>query len=162
MTWKVPARLWNSLKRSRLSLESSSSIVLQAQIGELERLKHWLENLFRNARLSSRLSFRVDLCLTEIVTNVISYGYAAGQAPREAVALHYCLTPADVVFEVSDRGAAFDPTTYVPTPLPTSLEDAEVGGRGLRLVRQYVGSMRYQRDSQGNRLELRFPLETIA
>jgi serine/threonine-protein kinase RsbW len=145
-----------------MSLEPSSSIILQAQISELERLTHWLEALVERDGLSSQLSFRVDLCLTEIVTNVISYGYAAGQAPREAVVLHYCLTPTEVIFDIADSGVAFDPTTYVSRPPAASLADAEIGGRGLRLVQQYVGSMHYQRDSQVNRLELRFPLETTA
>jgi anti-sigma regulatory factor (Ser/Thr protein kinase) len=145
-----------------MSVDPSSSIVLQAQIGELEHLNQWLESLFERDRLPSQLSFRVDLCLTEIVTNVISYGYATGQAPLEAVTVRYCLTPTELVCEVVDRGVAFDPTTYVSTPLPTSLDAAEVGGQGLRLVHQYVGSMHYQRDDQGNLLELRFALGTTA
>jgi anti-sigma regulatory factor (Ser/Thr protein kinase) len=145
-----------------MGLEPSSSIILQAQVSELGRLNHWLETLFERERLTSQLSFRVDLCLTELVTNVISYGYAGEQAPGDSVAVHYYLAPNELIFKILDRGVAFDPTTYVSAPLPASLEDAEPGGQGLRLVHQYVGSMHYQRDAAGNCLELRFPLTVSA
>ena len=148
-----------------MSAKPSSSITLQAEVSELERLNRWIESLCAHDRIPPPLAFRVDLCLTEVVTNVINYAYPAEPVPREAtpreLAVHCFFSPEELVFELVDHGIGFDPTAYVLPAPPTSLEDAEIGGRGLRLVRQYVGSMRYRRDGRDNHLELRFPRQAV-
>ena len=54
------------------------------------------------------------------------------------------------------RGAAFDPLTHVLDPLPTSLEEAKVGGSGLRLVRRFADRLNYRREGGINHLTVVF------
>ncbi len=106
----------------------------------------------------------MDLCLTELVTNVISYAYPTDETRQESrrVTVYYTFMTAELRFEIVDQGIAFDPASYVPPALPTSLEAAEIGGRGLRLVHQYVGSMHYRREGRDNHLELSFPMQAAS
>jgi anti-sigma regulatory factor (Ser/Thr protein kinase) len=140
-----------------MSLEPSSQLALRAESSELDRLHSWIEALCQLHQLPARLSFQLDLCLTELVTNVISYGYPGAQPPEHAVAVHFVRSPAEVIVEIVDRGVEFDPVGYVPTSRPRTLEEAEVGGRGLLLVRQFAGQLRYRREAGCNRLVLIFP-----
>jgi serine/threonine-protein kinase RsbW len=141
-----------------VSLEPSPQIVLRAEVNELDRLSRWIASLSELHHLPARVAFQLDLCLSELVTNVISYAYPGTPRPVDAVAVRFTRRGSEVVVEIVDRGVAFDPSAYVPAPLPKSLEEGGVGGRGLRLVRQYAGALHYQRDGEFNRLELVFPL----
>jgi anti-sigma regulatory factor (Ser/Thr protein kinase) len=140
-----------------MSTESSAQLALRAEISELARLHRWLEGLCELHQLPARLAFQLDLCLTELVTNVINYGYPETAAPEEAVAVRFARNPAEVVVEIVDRGVEFDPLGYVPPPKPRTLDEASTGGRGLLLVRQFAGQLRYRREQGQNRLVLIFP-----
>jgi serine/threonine-protein kinase RsbW len=142
--------------RFPMSAQLSSQIVLQAQVHELGRLSQWLAELCEAHQLSPRLAAHVDLCLTEIVTNCIIHGYARTPAPSDAVIVSFSRQGAQLVWGIDDRGAAFDPLTHVLDPLPTSLEEAKVGGSGLRLVRRFADRLNYRREGGINHLTVVF------
>jgi anti-sigma regulatory factor (Ser/Thr protein kinase) len=144
-------------------LPKTGRIVLRAETGELERLHSWLEELCRSFQLSERVSFQLDLCLTELVTNVINYAYPAGEVPDDAIVVQLLRETADVLVLIVDRGIPFDPVTYVPKAAAQTLEEAEPGGRGLLLVRKFAAQLQYHREQGCNRLSLRFsaPLDAV-
>jgi anti-sigma regulatory factor (Ser/Thr protein kinase) len=137
--------------------EPSAHLALRAELSELDRLHGWIAALCELHQLPTRLSFQLDLCLTELVTNVISYGYSGVPAPEEAVAVHFERNSSNVVLEIVDRGIEFDPLSYVPPARPATLEEAQASGRGLLLVRRFAEQLQYRRDQGRNRLRLIFP-----
>jgi anti-sigma regulatory factor (Ser/Thr protein kinase) len=139
-----------------MSAQLSSQIVLQAQVQELERLSRWIAELSETHHLPPRRAAHVDLCLTEIVTNCIIHGYARIPAPADAVIVSFTRQSAQVVCCIDDRGVAFDPLAHELVPLPTSLDDAKVGGSGLRLVRRFADQLDYRRESGINHLTVVF------
>jgi anti-sigma regulatory factor (Ser/Thr protein kinase) len=132
----------------------SSGIVLRTQPDELSRLALWTADLAERGSLAQTLAHRIDLCLTEIVTNVVDYGYADGR--EGAVAVYFWGESDRVVFRIEDEGVPFDPTAFVPPELPHSLTEATIGGRGIRLVRHYANEVHYRRNAQTNQLTLVF------
>lgn len=139
-----------------MSVQLSSQIVLKAQVQELERLSRWLAELSETHHLSPQLASHLDLCLTEIVTNCIIHGYARSPAPTDAVIVSFTRQSARIVCCIEDRGIAFDPLAHVLAPLPTSLEHAQIGGSGLRLVRRFAQQLDYRREGGTNHLSLVF------
>lgn len=57
-----------------------------------------------------------------------------------------------VSIEVVDDGAPFDPTAAAPPETDLPLEDREVGGLGIHLVRQLMDDVRYERAGGRNKL----------
>lgn len=53
-----------------------------------------------------------------------------------------------------DDGAFFDPTAHELPGLPTSLDDAPGGGRGIRLVRHFSDEPHHSARAPGNRVTL--------
>ena len=80
-------------------MAKSARLTLRAATGELERLRSWLESLGQAYQLSDRVMFQLDLCLTELVTNVINYAYPVASAPEEAVAVQVTRNPANLLVE---------------------------------------------------------------
>ncbi len=139
-----------------MGAQPSSQILLRAQLDELGRLSRWIAELSEAHHLPPRLASHMDLCLTEIVTNAIIHGYAQVTAPTDAVKVDFARGSAAVVCRIEDRGIAFDPVTHALPPLPASLDDAPIGGSGLRLVRQFADQLDYHRESGINHVTVVF------
>lgn len=137
-----------------MATEPCAQIVLGAQLAQLPQLEQWVHRLAGQFDWPPSLVHRIDLCLTELVTNVISYGYPDGTAG--AIGIRVWAGAGQVVVRIDDDGTAFDPTAYVLPSLPVSLADAADDGRGIRLVRHFVDEVHYQRCATGNQLTLTF------
>ena len=99
--------------------------------------------------------FNTELVFEEIVANIISHGAAARRELAVAVTFE---THADsIVLTFEDNGVAFDPCSYVPPArVVSSLDETQVGGFGLVLVRHAAQSIDYVRTAAGqNRVSVR-------
>ena len=108
-----------------------------------------LARFLQEAGCNDRLLFRAELVVEEVVMNVLHHGRST------CIALEAQLKDGRVRLSLEDDGPAFDPLQVVSAPLPATLEDAPIGGVGLRLVRKNTDALRYARLPTGrNRLEL--------
>jgi anti-sigma regulatory factor (Ser/Thr protein kinase) len=137
-----------------MATEASSQIVIQARLEELPDLAHWVERLAVQFSLPAAMAHRIDLCLTELATNVISYGYPDGRFG--AIRVRFWRQADQILIRIDDDGIAFDPTSYAPPGLPSSLDDAPSGGRGIRLVRNFSDELHHVAAGAGNQLTLVF------
>jgi len=135
-------------------MEPSSQIVIQAELEQLRDLEHWVGHLATQFLLPATLVHRIDLCLTELVTNLISYGYPNGKIG--AVRIGFWREPGQIVIRLDDDGIPFDPTSYELPGLPSALADAPGGGRGIGLVRHFADELHYLARPVGNQLTLLF------
>jgi serine/threonine-protein kinase RsbW len=137
-----------------MATEPSSQIVMRANLDELGNLERWVAALAVDFILPPSLAERIDLCLTEHVTNVIGYGYPAGTPGTIIISLWH--RPDELVVHIKDDGVAFDPTSYALPDLPRSLADARDGGHGVRLIRHFADELHYARVASANELILKF------
>lgn len=121
----------------------------------ITRALSWLENIAQQAGWPPRTLFKLNLCLDETLTNITLYGYqdaAPGIEPQ--VRLRLQEENGRITLRVLDNGVAFDPTAQRPRDLDTSLDDAKIGGHGLRLMLHYLEDIHYERRNGWNQLEL--------
>jgi anti-sigma regulatory factor (Ser/Thr protein kinase) len=119
---------------------------LGPDLGEVARLNGWLAELFAAHRVSDAAAQAAKLCLNEIVANVILYG----EARRIAVTVEP--EGAALRILVEDDGIAFDPLS-APEAVPMAgLEDARIGGFGIKLFRESSRAASYVRSDGMNRL----------
>ena len=123
----------------------------------------WLEGLAQRDGWPARTLFALTLCADEALTNLISYASApAGGAPLQ-LRLECARSGSgsgsgdSVWLRIADNGAVFDPTAQASPALAASLDDARVGGHGLRLMRHYLHALHYQRQNERNTLVLEAP-----
>lgn len=111
----------------------------------------WLEALAERHGWPPRLQFTLTLCADEALTNITTHA----QAPR--LRLECGATAHGVALRIEDDGPPFDPTAQAAPALAASLDDAQAGGHGLRLMRHYLRQMLYRRDGERNVLLLELP-----
>ncbi len=130
------------------------SLTLKPELAELTRLSPWIADLAEDLALTPRTAFRLELALTEAVTNVLQHGL--GDAADGFVHVTAAVVPAGLVLTISDPGPPFDPLQVAPHEAPDSLDDAAVGGLGIHLLRQYADACAYVYRDGNNELTLTF------
>jgi anti-sigma regulatory factor (Ser/Thr protein kinase) len=94
---------------------------------------------------------QLDLVIEEIFVNVVRHAYAGGAAGPAEVSYHVP-RPGLLSVEISDQGPAYNPLTRREPKLPPTLDERQIGGLGVFLVRRLTESVEYQRDGDWNRL----------
>jgi anti-sigma regulatory factor (Ser/Thr protein kinase) len=97
---------------------------------------------------------QLDLVLEEILVNVARYAYE-GQSGD--VAVSYTLADGGLEIEITDWGRSFNPNQAAAPDLNAGLSERPVGGLGIHLVMQIVGSLDYRRQNGQNIIAFRFP-----
>ena len=96
--------------------------------------------------LDDRTLHRTEVILEELVSNVVRHSNA------QSMTIGAQMRDGLVELSVEDDGKPFDPFA-MPEPKPfTSLEHAELGGRGIMLVRKFSASTHYERNGANNRV----------
>jgi sigma-B regulation protein RsbU (phosphoserine phosphatase) len=108
--------------------------------------------------LSGALAFQIDLCLSEILTNIVCYGFRDNRIHDIEVQLAWSASALTIT--VRDDGISFDPTrSALPPDANLPLEQREPGGLGIYLVGQIIDEIDYQRHGRHNHLTLRKHLD---
>lgn len=134
------------------SAHARRSLRLINDSGAISAASAWLRTLGEAFELGSELVFRLDLCASELVANIVSYAFE-DEAPH-TIALDLILEPQSVKLVVADDGCEFDPLALPEPVTPATLEEASVGGLGVHLVRQFAEQVSYERASGRNQLTL--------
>lgn len=129
-----------------------SSIVLRSEMGELRRLETWLQEFFVANRLPETDLSMVFLVLEEIVSNIIIHGY--DRAADKEILVRIGLSEGTLRIEFEDQAKPFNPLEVPPMQLADNIQDQQIGGLGVHIVRNIVDQLDYQRDGDRNRLIL--------
>jgi serine phosphatase RsbU (regulator of sigma subunit)/anti-sigma regulatory factor (Ser/Thr protein kinase) len=134
------------------SAHARRSLRLINDSGAISAASAWLRTLGDSFELGSELTFRLDLCASELVANIVNYAFE-DEAPH-TIALDLILEPQSVKLAVSDDGREFDPLGLPDPVAPATLEQASLGGLGVHLVRQFADQVSYERVSNRNQVTL--------
>lgn len=122
---------------------------------EIERVSQFATEFGEAADLPERIVFAMNLALEEILVNIINYGYDDGGVHEVCVRLAIDADGA-LVIEVEDDARPFDPTSLPEVDLEQSIEDRNIGGLGIHLVRTMFDDFEYhRREPHGNLLILK-------
>lgn len=135
----------------------SSTLVIKNNLDQLVKLSEWINRLAGEIGLPTAKAFHLELALTEAVTNIIEYAFEAGAEHEITVKLSH--RSDHLAVELIDEGRPFDPTRYKGVELPGTLDEAEVGGLGIHLLRSYTDKIQYKRRNNQNILTLIFGLD---
>lgn len=124
--------------------------VLRGEYPALATLATWCADLARAHQLAPGSALALDLCLTELVTNVIDYAYPAADPAH--IAVDADPTEGALVVTLWDAGPAFNPLEHA-APIPAAdLSEVRIGGLGIELVRKFASELSYARVGNWNRL----------
>ena len=121
----------------------------------LETLQKTVEDCARRDQWSDVLTFKVNMVLEELATNVMSHGSPdASRTPEMVITISN--RPQEVAVRFSDNGNPFNPLEDAPQPpaLDPELEDIVIGGIGLHLVKRTMDTLCYSREADTNTISM--------
>ena len=113
----------------------------------------WARELAARAGLSEELVYKLDLCIVEIVSNIADHGYGGGPG---RIRIELDLSPPGASLTFRDQAPAFDPLAFPAPVMATSIEDAQVGGLGIHMVRSSADHCAYESHGGSNVFTARF------
>lgn len=131
---------------------ASMRLVLTNQLSEIRRLTDAIDDFANRYTFAGQASFKLNLALDEILTNIISYGFVRGA--QSEIRVDIDLEDDKIVARILDSGRAFNPLDYPAPDVGLSLEDREVGGYGIHIIRTLMDEVDYCRQGDNNCLLL--------
>ena len=131
-------------------------IPMTADVSGLEIARLQARQFLKNNDVDEHALAAVELVLEEAVTNIIRYGYE-GQPPRAeppVIEIDLQIDLDEIQVLIVDDARPFDPLDSGGVLLPETLDDAQVGGLGLLMIRNTASSMAYERRDGQNRFSL--------
>jgi serine/threonine-protein kinase RsbW len=133
--------------------EGSITIRISASVHEIERLNRLIRQFGELHDLPSRALYSVNLALDEVVSNIVLYGY--DDSNDDPIVVKMEVRGSELMASVEDSGREFDPLS-LPTPdLNAPLEERQVGGLGIHLMRSLMDGVEYRRHENRNLLSMR-------
>ena len=128
-------------------------IKIKNQVGELERVNQFVEEIGEELGLDMELQMNLNLVMEEMVSNVIFYAYPAEQ--EEEIELVAESNGKELTFVLSDKGKEFDPTMKEDADPNVNPMERDIGGMGIYIVKNIMNQVSYQRLDGKNLLTMK-------
>ena len=128
-------------------------IKIKNEVGELERVNQFVEEIGEELGLDMELQMNLNLVMEEMVSNVIFYAYPEGK--HEEIELVAESDGKELTFVLSDTGKPFDPTAKEDADIEENPMDREQGGMGILIVKNIMNEVTYQRLGDMNQLTMK-------
>lgn len=133
------------------------TLCLPARPESLDRLYAFVLQRLHMPAVPQGLVQKVELVLEELLINVVYYAYPP-EAPGD-IELSCSVAGGVLHLVIADRGKAFSPLDRPDPDLTASIEDRNVGGLGIVLVKEMVDAIEYQRVDGRNVLTVTIRIE---
>lgn len=127
-------------------------VTLKNNLAELDRLTLVIEEFGTKHQWPLKLIYGINLALDELVTNVISYGYE--DAGEHEIHVRFSVENEQLRLVIEDDGRPFNPLDVAEPDLTKPIEERDVGGLGIFLVRKTMDHVEYQRRANRNILTM--------
>lgn len=126
---------------------------LKNDLSELKALHLHLNNWGQHIGLPADAIPRIIICLDELFTNIVSYGF---DDDLDHI-IEFTLNGDSnlVVIDIEDNGLPFNPLEKVDPDFPENVESAKIGGLGIMIIRKLMDSVSYEREDGRNKLTMR-------
>jgi anti-sigma regulatory factor (Ser/Thr protein kinase) len=133
--------------------QSEVKLTVKNRIEDLLRVNSIFESFATQHDIGGRLRYHLLVSIEEILTNIIKYGFDEPGVHPIHITFRHNLGVIEMEFE--DRGREFNPLEISEPDLETPIEDRQLGGLGIHLVKNMVDLAEYRRDGDRNILLLR-------
>jgi anti-sigma regulatory factor (Ser/Thr protein kinase) len=132
------------------------NLSMQNNLKDLAVLMNQASAFLESQSLSETVVYRANLVMEEVLTNVVKYAFE--DTAEHEINVELSVNDDDLAIRFEDDGREFDPLAVPPPVTKKSLEEADVGGLGVYLVRKSLSSIEYRRDRSKNVLDTRIRL----
>lgn len=136
--------LHSNEKDETLTLE----LKVKNQLIEINRVNEEFNQFAQNCGLNVSIKRKVNLVFDEILNNIISYAFQDTGEHHIGIVVRY--QPDQLVISISDDGIPFNLLQAEEPQTDLPLEERQIGGLGIHLVKNVMDDYEYKRDGNKN------------
>lgn len=125
---------------------------LKNSLDEIPKLNSFIQKFGDEENIEEGLLMQIKLALEEVVVNVMEYAYPKDETAQLKIETE--TSDKSYKFVISDYGTEFNPLDVPEADITLGLEEREIGGLGIFLVRQIMDKVKYERLGDKNILTL--------
>lgn len=122
----------------------SKKIVIKNTIEEVQRAISAFETFAAQYTIPNNIMIKVNVVLDELLSNIVKYSFP-DDAEYEIDITVELFTTGKLIIQLTDAGVPFNPFETPEPDLSIPLEDREIGGLGILLVKKLMDSYSYKR-----------------
>lgn len=126
----------------------------EARVDRLDEVLAFVDAQLEEAGCPFKVQMQIDIAVEEIYVNIASYAYAPGVGPATLRVEIDADEPAVTVTFI-DRGVPYDPLAKPDPDVTLSVQERQIGGLGIFMVKKSMDSMEYEYSEGRNILKLR-------
>ena len=130
----------------------TETLLINNDVKDVSKFSTFMKSIMEKLDIEKSLARKLRLAVEEAIVNVVDYAYPVGQKGKIEVQV---MSDGKILKTViTDSGAAFDPTVIEKADTTQSVEERQVGGLGILLVRELMDTINYERINNQNILTL--------
>jgi sigma-B regulation protein RsbU (phosphoserine phosphatase) len=122
--------------------------VMPNKLTEIDRVNDAFNEFAEQCDIPMTVSLKVNLVFDELLNNIISYAYRDQQ--EHSVEIIFDYAGAWLSISISDDGIPFNPFAREEPDTELALDDRDIGGLGIHLVKKFMDEVTYQRRHNRN------------
>jgi sigma-B regulation protein RsbU (phosphoserine phosphatase) len=126
-------------------------ISFPAELDNLDALMEWVETALEERSCSAKTCHQIAIVSEEIFVNIVKYAYPEKPGP---VTLRAGRSGEAVVVQFEDSGPPFNPLEWPDPDTKAPIEDRDIGGLGIYMVKKMTGQVSYRRLNGKNLLTI--------
>jgi len=132
-------------------MDQTFELIIGTDIEEIPKVSALLDEGMNTYGFNSEEILDTQLAVEEAITNVINHGY---KKPGGEIKVSCRISPDRIEVQITDAAPRFDPLSVPEPELDTTIEDREVGGLGVFLIRKVMDETSYRYENGKNILVL--------
>ena len=126
---------------------------LKNELSELKALNQYLNIWGGDIGLPPDSILRINICIDELFTNIVSYGF--DDNVEHFVKFTLKGDNEFVIINIEDDGVPFNPLEKIDPDFPENVESAKIGGLGILIIRKLMDNISYERRQGKNTLTMK-------
>ena len=141
-------------------MPATNAMRTAASLEAYPQLLHFIVEQARQHAVPDALFSRLELACEELLINVVNHAYPGVEGEVEVA----CFVQEDeqgksFTVRIRDWGTPFNPLEKNTSAVSADLDDSQIGGLGILLVKEMANSVAYTRDNGTNVVTIAFYLD---
>ena len=126
---------------------------VEANVENLPKVLAFVDDQLEMAECPMKAKIQIDIAVEEIFVNIAHYAYAPGTGDA-LIRVGISEEPAAVQIDFEDSGIPYNPLEKADPDVTLNVQEREIGGLGIFMVKKIVDEIRYEYADGKNRLTL--------
>ncbi len=130
------------------------TLIIENEVGETSKLHPFIQRFAAAAGIDEMIMSPVNLAVEEALVNSVMYAYPDGGKGEIRLDAKWDAEKKEMTFTLRDSGVAFDPLSVPEADTSSDVDERQIGGLGIFLVKQLMDGVDYRREGDENILTM--------